>query len=152
MEALEDFDLVKDRRGNCLMSNMEDMTKMMNEGVPPETTLKYIIQEKKALQIEIGSLKAEIDFLKAEIERKDKAIAAFKKWQSKVAQHKFEYWMLEGRKLMEEQPEEKLFKDIYRLILHYEKFTTYFRLAKHHLDLVQKDREKLKRLEEESQD
>ena len=124
---------------------MEDMTKMMNEGVPPETTLKYIIQEKKALQIEIGSLKAEI-------ERKDKAIAAFKKWQSKVAQHKCEYWMLEGRKLMEEQPEEKLFKDIYRLILHYEKFTTYFRLAKHHLDLVQKDREKLKRLEEESQD
>ena len=128
------------------------MARQMNEGLPPETTLKYVIKEKHALQVEIGMLKAENDELKAEIERKEKAIAAFKKWQSRVAQYKFEYWMLEGRKLMEEQPEEKLFKDIYRLILHYEKFTTYFRLAKHHLDLVQKDREKLKRLEEESQD
>ena len=65
------------------------MLKNMNEGLPPETTLKYIIKEKHALQLENGVLKAEIDELKAEIERKDKAIAAFKKWQSRVAQYKF---------------------------------------------------------------
>ena len=47
------------------------MLKNMNEGLPPETTLKYIIKEKHALQLENGVLKAEIDDLKAEIERKD---------------------------------------------------------------------------------
>ena len=128
------------------------MLKNMNEGLPPETTLKYIIKEKHALQLENGVLKAEIDELKAEIERKDKAIAAFKKWQSRVAQYKFEYWMQEGRKLMEEQPEEKRFKEFRRIIMHYDRFRTHFRLAEMNYNLVQKDREKLKRLVEQDND
>ncbi|MBO7582114.1 MAG: hypothetical protein J6T38_11455 [Bacteroidaceae bacterium] len=128
------------------------MPRTMNEGLPPETTLRYVIQEKHALQVENGILKAENDDLKAEIERKDKAIAAFKKWQSRVAQYKFEYWMAEGMKLMEEQPEEKRFKEFRRIIMHYGRFRTYFRIAEMNYDLVQEDREKLKRLVEEDND
>ena len=128
------------------------MARQMNEGLPPETTLKYVIKEKHALQVEIGMLKAENDELKAEIERKEKAIAAFKKWQSRVAQYKFEYWMQERRKLMEEQPNEKRFKNLRRLIMHYNGFSTHFRLAEMNYQLVLEDREKMKRLEEDEKD
>ena len=128
------------------------MPRTMNEGLPPETTLRYVIQEKHALLVENGILKAENDDLKAEIERKDKAIAAFKKWQSRVAQYKFEYWMTEGMKLMEEQPEEKRFKEFRRIIMHYDRFRTHFRIAEMNYDLLQEDREKLKRLVEQDND
>lgn len=108
----------------------------MNHNVPPETLLRYVIKEKRALQLEV-------ERLQAEIECKDRAIADFKKWQSRVAKYKFDYWLSEGMKLMEEQPEEKRFKDFRRLVLHYERFNLNFRLAEHNYGLVQEDREKL---------
>lgn len=110
----------------------------MNEGVPPETILKYVIKEKRALQLEVEQLRAEL-------ERKDKAIAAFKKWQSKMAKYKCDYWLSEGMKLMEEQPEEKRFKQFRRIVLHYERFNLHFQLAEQNYELLQEDREKLKR-------
>lgn len=69
--------------------------KTHNKDVPTEAILKQAF-------IENGQLKAEIDFLKDEIKKRDDAIAAFKKWQSRMAAYKVDYWLTEGVKLIHE--------------------------------------------------
>ena len=113
----------------------------MNEDVPPETILKYVIKEKYMLQLEVEQLRAKL-------RRKDEAIAAFKKWQSRMAQYKCRYWLSAGMKLLEEQPDEERFKEFRNLVSHYESFELHFRLAEHNYNKVQKDRERLKRFED----
>lgn len=80
-----------------------------NADVPTETILKYKVRE-------CGQLKAEIDYLKNEIEWRDRAIADFKKWQSRMAEYKMEYWLCEAKKLLQESPNERKFKAAAKLL------------------------------------
>lgn len=80
-----------------------------NADVPTETILKYKVRE-------CGQLKAEIDYLKNEIEWRDRAIADFKKWQSRMAEYKMEYWLCEAKKLLQESPNEREFKAAAKLL------------------------------------
>lgn len=77
--------------------------------VPPETVIRY-------MAIERGKLLAEIDELKDQLARKDAAIASFKKWQSKVADYKWHYWLSEGIKLMETPPETEMLNALKKLL------------------------------------
>ena len=77
--------------------------------VPPETVIRHMV-------IERGKLLAEIDELKDQLARKDEAIAAFKKWQSKVADFKWHYWLSEGIKLMEKPPEAEMLNALKKLL------------------------------------
>ena len=113
----------------------------MNRGVPPETILRHAMREK---QQEIEALQSEIERLQSEIAWRDEAIAAFKSWQSKMASYKCDYWLTEGLKLMEEQPEEPRFRALRRLVINSGKFCAHFRQAEEFYNLVRKDREKLK--------
>lgn len=69
----------------------------MNKDVPDKTIIRH-------LSIENGKLKSEIQYLEDEIVRRDKAIEAFKHWQSRVAEYKWDYWLGEGISLMENPP------------------------------------------------
>lgn len=60
-----------------------------NQEVPTETYVRCLLRRNKQLELEVSKLKAELDAKKA-------AIAAFKKWQSKVVQYKLEYWTNEA--------------------------------------------------------
>lgn len=95
----------------------------MNQGVPNETIIRH-------MQVERGKLLAEIDELKYEIEKRDKAITAFKKWQAKVADYKYQYWLREGIKLMTETPDEKQFNALFKLVNHWNLFESRFNTLK----------------------
>jgi len=82
--------------------------KLTNE-VPPETVIRH-------MAIERGKLLAEIDELKDQLARKDEAIAAFKRWQSRVADYKWHYWLSEGIKLMEEPPDKAMINCLQNLL------------------------------------
>lgn len=89
-----------------------------------EITDRYKLR--KALQ-EIGELKSEIEYLRYEVEQRDKAITAFKKWQSRCAEYKYQYWLQEGLKLLEEQPEEREWKALFALINNWYMFRPRFK-------------------------
>lgn len=82
--------------------------KVSNE-VPPETIIKHMAREK-------GELLAYIDELEDKVKRRDEAIAAFKKWQSKVAEYKWQYWLQEGIQLMETPPDNKMLRVLIKLL------------------------------------
>lgn len=63
-----------------------------------------------------GELLAYIDELEDKVKRKDEAIAAFKKWQSKVAEYKWQYWLQEGIQLMETPPDNKMLRVLIKLL------------------------------------
>jgi hypothetical protein len=82
---------------------------MVQNDVPEKTQIRYLSREN-------GKLLAEIDRLNYIIEQKDLAIKEFKKWQSKVAQYKWEYWLTQGIELMETPPDESLRKALNGLL------------------------------------
>ena len=81
---------------------------LMNK-VPPETVIRHMAKERDKLEAEIADLKAQLV-------RKDEAIAAFKKWQSKVAEYKWEFWLREGIKLMETPPDAEMLHTLKNLL------------------------------------
>ena len=81
--------------------------------VPDKTILRHVLQEN-------GALKAENDELRDALERKEKAIAAFKEWQSKVAEHNFKFWLGRGAELMKERPSEDLLCALRQFLAHYQ--------------------------------
>lgn len=68
-----------------------------NKDVPDSAIIKQ-------LSIENGKLKSEIAHLESELENKNKAIEAFKEWQKRLAKYKFEYWLSEGIKILDNPP------------------------------------------------
>lgn len=107
--------------------------------VPPETIIRR-------LSIENGKLKSEIDELKDKLERKDKAIAAFKKWQSKVAEYKWQYWLQEGILLMDTPPDNSILKKLFKLLEYNRIFNNWVK----RVDNVLHDYEKVKNQFKES--
>lgn len=85
---------------------------MKNKEVPSETIWRNAY---KNAQIEIGKLKSENDELRYKLNQKEKAIREFKKWQGRVATYKWRYWLTEGLKLADEQPD----KETYNAIVDY---------------------------------
>lgn len=113
--------------------NENDMHRL-NEAVPERTILRYVQKEKAQLERENDRLRLEIKRLQGEIDRRDRAIAAFKKWQGKVAEYKYDYWLHEGLKLMEEQPEQEECKALFRLVNSHAVFEQRFQALKRSLD------------------
>ena len=63
----------------------------------------------------IKQYKKEIKKLKQKLENQDKAIEAFKKWQSRVAERNVHYWLNEGLKFLSEEFNNEDLKDIRKL-------------------------------------
>ena len=71
--------------------------------VPPETIIRHLSNEN-------ARLKQEKEVLKAKLACKEKAISEFKKWQAKVAEYKYEYWLTEATKLLDTPPDPRILK------------------------------------------
>jgi hypothetical protein len=71
-----------------------------NQDVPMETYVKCLLRRNHQLELKVLELQAELD-------AKKEAIRAFKKWQSKVAQYKFEYWTNEALEFLGESAPER---------------------------------------------
>lgn len=79
-----------------------------NRDVPPETIIRHLSREK-------GELQSEISELKYLLQKRDTAIAAFKQWQKKVAEYNINYWITEGVKLLDQNPNPILLKKVRRV-------------------------------------
>lgn len=106
-------------------------TGTMNDGIPPETILKYVQRDNRRLQ-------AENKVLKQQLTDRDHAIAEFKKWQKKAAKWYYEQWLQEGIRLLDEQPEEKLVKTLLNFLRQY----SCFKAKVSHLPSIVKNLEK----------
>lgn len=97
-----------------------ESNKKHNKEVPDSAIIKQLL-------IENGKLKSEIAYLESELENKDKAIAAFKEWQAKVASYNYHYWLNKGLELMNERPSEELLFQLRSVLCNH---TTYAKLLK----------------------
>lgn len=97
------------------MKREEAMRKPHND-VPDKTILRYVLQEKGALQAENAELKHQIKLLETQLGNKAKAITAFKAWQAKVAEYHYSYWLNQGIQLMQEVPNERLTATLQKLL------------------------------------
>ena len=92
------------------------MEKINVKDIPNETIWRNAynneVVKNKQLRIKIRELNAIIN-------KKDKAIKAFKEWQPKVAKHNYEYWLGEGIKLLDKIPDEKQVNAIKSLLNSY---------------------------------
>lgn len=77
------------------------MEKSLNHYVPDSVIIKQY--------------KEEIVRLKQKLENQDKAIEAFKKWQSRVAERNVHYWLNEGLKFLSKEFSNEDLKDIRNL-------------------------------------
>lgn len=80
-----------------------------NSDVPAEAALR-------AASLEIGKLKSEIAYLESELSKKNEAIAAFKKWQVRSAEYHYQYWLVEGIRLMGKDPMDERTRSLVRLL------------------------------------
>ena len=90
----------------------------MNNDVPPEA----IIRQQR---LEMIRLRQEIDELKSKLELREKAIAEFKKWQSKVAERNYSYWLNEGLKLAHNQPDKEQLNHLKNLLGNFDRYKRY---------------------------
>ena len=111
--------------------------KTYNE-VPPETIIRHMAEER-------GKLQAEISELKDKLARKDAAIAAFKKWQAKVAEYHWSYWLREGIQLMETPPDKTMLNTLNQLLGHHRIFETWKHKVMSAYESYEKAKEKAKR-------
>lgn len=77
------------------------MIRKMNEDVPDSTVIKH-------LSLENGKLKSEIAHLENELANKEKVISEFKEWQKRMVRYKFEYWLSEGIRILNNPPSDKI--------------------------------------------
>ncbi len=87
----------------------------LNDLVPLETRFRYILAEN-------GKLKAEIEHLEEELDKKNKAISEFKKWQKKVAERNYEYWITNAIQLIGDGLERKEYRELLRFFRSYEAY------------------------------
>lgn len=72
-----------------------------NKDVPESAVIKQLL-------VENGKLKSEISHLESELANKENAISSFKNWQKCMAKYKFEYWLSEGIKILDNPPSDKV--------------------------------------------
>lgn len=75
----------------------------LNKHVPDKVIHAMQEQTIKRLEAQIGKLKQENHNLQQKNDNLRKGIEAFKKWQAKLADYKFGYWLTEGIKLAHER-------------------------------------------------
>lgn len=77
------------------------MRENLNKSVPDSTIIRH-------LKNYISVLEEENSRLRNSLNNKEKAIKAFKEWQSKVADYKVTYWLNEGIKLLSEETKKEI--------------------------------------------
>ena len=86
--------------------NMENNEYKYNVDLPQEVIDRQIIRD----------LRKEIAELKWQLEKKEEAIKAFKKWQTRMVHYKWNYWFHEAKKLVDEIPDQEAFNATYKML------------------------------------
>lgn len=116
--------------------------KIRNPDVPDSAIIKQ-------LHIEIGKLKSEIAELEYKLQKKDETIAAFKKWQGRVARYKYMYWLSQGLQFMETPPPAEELHALVGVHCNYGNFEKHLKRAKSCYNAYLKNLNKLKSTQEE---
>lgn len=103
--------------------------KLQNKDVPQETIIRHLSRENGELKSEIEHLRYTIAQKNDMIKTRDKAIADFKKWQSKVAEYKWRYWLGEALQLTDKLPDKEVLFEMKRVLNQHGKFNRNFNKA-----------------------
>lgn len=104
-----------------------------NNDIPPETILKHVL-------IENGKLKSEVAYLEDCLQKKEEAIKAFKEWQRQAAKWNYAYWLTEGLRLIDEQPEDEKYRHLRSILGTFELFRATLRSMEKTYQRIQESR------------
>lgn len=94
---------------------MMEEEKSLNQEVPLETLYRHTLKEN-------AMLKDEIALLESKIEKQENAIAAFKKWQRKVAERNYQYWINRAREIIGEGIDREESRELLRFFRAYDAY------------------------------
>ena len=94
---------------------MEEEEKSLNQEVPLETIYRYTLQEN-------ARLKAENEQLESKIKKLENSITSFKKWQRKVVERNYEFWINNAKEIIEEGVDRQECRELLRFFKAYEAY------------------------------
>ena len=94
---------------------MEEEEKSLNQEVPLETIYRYTLQEN-------ARLKAENEQLESKIKKLENSIASFKKWQRKVVERNYEFWINNAKEIIGEGVDRQECRELLRFFKAYEAY------------------------------
>ena len=89
--------------------------KSLNQEVPLETIYRYTLQEN-------ARLKAENEQLESKIRKLENSITSFKKWQRKVIESNYEYWISNAKEVIGEGIDREESLELLRFFKAYEAY------------------------------
>lgn len=89
--------------------------KSLNQEVPLETIYRYTLQEN-------ARLKAENEQLESKIKKLENSITSFKKWQRKVVERNYEFWINNAKEIIEEGVDRQECRELLRFFKAYEAY------------------------------
>ena len=89
--------------------------KSLNQEVPLETIYRYTLQEN-------ARLKAENEQLESKIKKLENSITSFKKWQKKVVERNYEYWINNAKEIIGEGVDRQECRELLRFFKAYEAY------------------------------
>ena len=89
--------------------------KSLNQEVPLETIYRYTLQEN-------ARLKAENEQLESKIKKLENSITSFKKWQRKVVERNYEFWINNAKEIIGEGVDRQECRELLRFFKAYEAY------------------------------
>ena len=89
--------------------------KSLNQEVPLETIYRYTLQEN-------ARLKAENEQLASKIKKLENSITSFKKWQRKVVERNYEFWIHNAKEIIGEGVNRQECRELLRFFKAYEAY------------------------------
>ena len=89
--------------------------KSLNQEVPLETIYRYTLQEN-------ARLKAENEQLENKIKKLENSITSFKKWQRKVVERNYEFWIHNAKEIIGEGVDRQECRELLRFFKAYEAY------------------------------
>ena len=89
--------------------------KSLNQEIPLETIYRYTLQEN-------ARLKAENEQLESKIKKLENSITSFKKWQRKVVERNYEFWINNAKEIIGEGVDRQECRELLRFFKAYEAY------------------------------
>ena len=116
---------------------MEEEEKSLNQEVPLETIYRNAIRENSRLNAEIARLEGII-------QKQEKAITAFKKWQRKVIERNYEFWINSAREVIGDGIDSEECRDLLRFFKAYEAYNGTIHSLLRYKEKIEENADKLK--------
>ena len=111
--------------------------KSLNQDVPLETIYRYTLQEN-------ARLKAENEQLENKIKKLENSITSFKKWQRKVVERNYEFWINNAKEIIGEDVDRQECRELLRFFKAYEAYNGAINSLLRHKEKMEEYADKLK--------